>query len=242
MSLKFWIIMGSIAILLGACDFIPGTNSYQESKARDAVARELVDPSSAQFRNTEVRGDMVCGEVNGKNRMGAYVGFQRFYVRTSNWDAVLDPQFNPQDLASARSLCLSGARFDTSSCNRQVEEEAKQTLQLAFNATWAAQCVRGGAPASQLPFDPTRFNDAANSSTTGSEPTNGQVETPILDVDSTSYASPAEGPLVDADGNPLSSTPTESSANDQLNQNWLDRAIGHSTQAPSSNVANQVKQ
>ena len=42
----------------------------------------MLDPNSAQFRN--VKGDiaplggLVCGEINGKNSMGAYVGFKKF--------------------------------------------------------------------------------------------------------------------------------------------------------------------
>ncbi len=42
--------------------------------ARDFVLPMLKDPDSAQFRNQ--RG--FCGEVNSKNLLGGYVGFQRF--------------------------------------------------------------------------------------------------------------------------------------------------------------------
>lgn len=55
------------------------------SKARDAVRRNLNDADSAQFRNERVfhvdGSTIVCGEVNAKNRMGGYVGFQAFIVR-----------------------------------------------------------------------------------------------------------------------------------------------------------------
>jgi hypothetical protein len=197
----------------------------------------------------EVHGDLVCGEVNGKNRMGAYVGFLRFYVRTSNWDAVLDPQFNHQDLASARALCISGASFDASSCNRQAEEEAKQASQSAFNATWAAQCVRRGAPSSQAPYDPTHSYNLVDVSSSMSELTNEHVGSPPLDDDTTWIAPPSDMPMVDVDGNPLNSTQSEPPPSpragqtpEQLNQNWLDRAIGHSRPAPSSNDASPIKQ
>lgn len=43
-----------------------------------AVAAELRDPSSAQFRGIYGSGDTVCGEVNGKNGLGAYSGFRKF--------------------------------------------------------------------------------------------------------------------------------------------------------------------
>lgn len=49
-----------------------------EAQARKVVAPLLFDASSAQFRNLRAKGDFLCGEVNGKNRFGAYVGFRPF--------------------------------------------------------------------------------------------------------------------------------------------------------------------
>jgi hypothetical protein len=46
------------------------------------VRNQLKDPGSAQFRNVRVvpykNGRVVCGEVNGKNSYGGYVGFTPF--------------------------------------------------------------------------------------------------------------------------------------------------------------------
>lgn len=51
------------------------------------VTRDFFDPQSAQFRNVRAvdvsladgtRERRVCGEVNGKNRLGGYVGFNMF--------------------------------------------------------------------------------------------------------------------------------------------------------------------
>lgn len=51
-------------------------------KAKFVVADSLRDPSSAQFRNVRVvpfgQGSVICGEVNGKNAYGGYVGFVPF--------------------------------------------------------------------------------------------------------------------------------------------------------------------
>ena len=49
-----------------------------EGRARKVVAPLLFDASSAQFRNLRAKGDFLCGEVNGKNRFGADVGFRPF--------------------------------------------------------------------------------------------------------------------------------------------------------------------
>jgi hypothetical protein len=56
-------------------------------KALETVRDQLLDPDSAQFRNVwamryPVQGQadaaIFCGEVNGRNRMGGYSGFQPF--------------------------------------------------------------------------------------------------------------------------------------------------------------------
>ncbi|MBT2748013.1 MULTISPECIES: hypothetical protein [unclassified Lysobacter] len=56
--------------------------------AKRAVLDQLTDRGSAMFRNIEMsprltkegRPYAVCGEVNMKNRDGAYVGYTKFYV------------------------------------------------------------------------------------------------------------------------------------------------------------------
>jgi hypothetical protein len=217
--------------LLWGCEFIPGTASYQEAKARNAVARILIDPSSAQFRSVQVRNNAVCGEVNGKNRMGAYVGFVRFYVEPANWNATLDPQFNPQDLYSARSLCSSLTRYDSSSCTRQIEEEAKQAEQAAFNIFWAGHCTERRPAARQLPFDPTRSGEISDDLMD----TNIQVANEMSNQ-SGSDLSPADRWPLDFDGEPAEPSSNDIQPDsegpvrnrDPLDQNWLDRAIENS--------------
>lgn len=50
-----------------------------KSNATDYIANLLNDPESAQFRNVRlVEGGTVCGEINGKNAYGAYIGFTPF--------------------------------------------------------------------------------------------------------------------------------------------------------------------
>lgn len=63
-------------VLLAGCDKLPWSNV---NKAHEAIRQNLVDPDSAEFRNESEgpHGD-VCGEVNSKNRMGGYVGYNKF--------------------------------------------------------------------------------------------------------------------------------------------------------------------
>lgn len=59
-----------------------------EAKGKESVASNLLDPSSAMFRNLQVKsfaeGYVLCGEVNAKNRYGGYVGFQPFVAGTNS--------------------------------------------------------------------------------------------------------------------------------------------------------------
>ena len=54
------------------------------NKYREQVVGILKDPSSAQFRNlrlvTGEGGEALCGEINGKNSYGGYIGFVPFAV------------------------------------------------------------------------------------------------------------------------------------------------------------------
>ncbi len=79
-------------------------------KIRAAFDREMLDYPTARFRDVHVtvnlaveepRGAYLCGFVNGKNRMGAYTGWQRFmasgagdagqvHIETSDGNAVSD--------------------------------------------------------------------------------------------------------------------------------------------------------
>lgn len=79
------LIMTIGGILLAGCD-------SPLSKAQEIAARNLKDPSSAQFRDVrEARGGAVCGEMNGKNAFGAYTGFKRFVVRAGTSSVVTEP-------------------------------------------------------------------------------------------------------------------------------------------------------
>lgn len=66
-----------------------GEQAFMTS-AKKAIAEQLKDPDSAQFKNLRVvqfaSGALVCGEVNAKNSFGGYSGFQRFIANASRGD------------------------------------------------------------------------------------------------------------------------------------------------------------
>lgn len=76
-------------MLLSGCGS-PGATAIEQAKT--LVVHDLLDPSSAQFRDLKFheRTGAVCGELNAKNRMGGYTGFRRFYVKDGK--AMLEPE------------------------------------------------------------------------------------------------------------------------------------------------------
>jgi hypothetical protein len=149
------IVVGATLALTG-CGVLD--DARDERKAKEAVARLLLDPSSAGFRNIDVRNGHVCGEVNGKNTAGAYVGFKRFISDTADWSARIDPQFSSSDLLEAEELCSSmtsnsyiSRAATESACSRASEKRLEQMQQRDFDNAWQSKC---GA-VSQMPFQPS---------------------------------------------------------------------------------------
>lgn len=52
-----------------------------DGAAERAVRNQLIDPTSAEFSEVATKGNVTCGLVNSKNRMGGYTGRQLFLVR-----------------------------------------------------------------------------------------------------------------------------------------------------------------
>jgi hypothetical protein len=82
----------------------------QAQQIQGAMAYNLFDPGSAQFRNIRAadvtlkdgnKERRVCGEINGKNRFGAYVGFQMFGGKMVNGKFVQNEFFGPCEPWSA---------------------------------------------------------------------------------------------------------------------------------------------
>lgn len=64
--------------------FIEGGRSEDDAvtEGKRMVASRLKDPEAARFQNVRIvpylEGKIICGEVNGKNSYGAYVGYSNF--------------------------------------------------------------------------------------------------------------------------------------------------------------------
>lgn len=76
----------------GAVGAYLGRNLPSEFAARRLVRVSLIDPESARFRSIQARPDVICGQVNAKNRMGGYTGFTRFIAYRNGADTLFEPQ------------------------------------------------------------------------------------------------------------------------------------------------------
>lgn len=85
------------AVLLYAYNQSQRTDSpSNEERARSFVARDFIDPGSAQFRNVVSTDRCVTGEVNAKNRLGGYTGYTPFYFNAEKGSGRVKPYFNDQ--------------------------------------------------------------------------------------------------------------------------------------------------
>lgn len=91
------------ALALTGLSYVATADMRLEYAAKKSVAKMMLDPDAAQFRSLRVLADgySVCGQVNGKNRFGAYVGYQWFIVRSyANGTQTVDIDDEGRSLAS----------------------------------------------------------------------------------------------------------------------------------------------
>ena len=82
MQMKKLIAAVAVALTLIAIYF---KNAAYEEKFLNVLRMSLIDSDSMKVRNITYNDDrdVMCGEVNSKNRLGGYVGFNYFYVDIS---------------------------------------------------------------------------------------------------------------------------------------------------------------
>lgn len=93
-----WLATLPIGVAIGivtARDFAERQAEMPEAKARRAV-EHFKDPEGVRFRNLRLDGEVLCGELNGRNSYGGYIGFERFYV-TPSGDLVTEEAQAPVD-------------------------------------------------------------------------------------------------------------------------------------------------
>jgi hypothetical protein len=89
-------------MLLLAAIAVSGCEGAALEKGKSLASRDLFDPGSAEFRDVVVRGNHVCGQINGKNRLGAYTGFRGFIVNTDTAEVIDEPTDQETGALTAR--------------------------------------------------------------------------------------------------------------------------------------------
>lgn len=115
---------------------LSGCSGGEEDAAKKLVADQLRDPASAQFREVKVvkqqdGSEAVCGEVNGKNAYGGYVGFQGFVVHGSEVHMRND-DLNMRDVAEieASTRAIEASTKYCILAGRTMEEIEASTMKL----------------------------------------------------------------------------------------------------------------
>jgi uncharacterized membrane protein YagU involved in acid resistance len=93
MSLKWHLSVAALIAILSGCAGVDKVGPEvalppaAQHAVAEAVANQMKDPNSAEFRNWHAfqsqQGLLVCGEVNAKNSYGGYVGFTHFVAHAS---------------------------------------------------------------------------------------------------------------------------------------------------------------
>lgn len=112
----------TISLLVASCS----------NPAEEAVKAELIDPQSAEFRDMKrCSGDQTVwtGEVNAKNRMGAFTGFEPFFYDGIKVAFASDPT----DFSEQMERCYSHL---SSATDDEAEQESDQYGGISYNGKW----------------------------------------------------------------------------------------------------------
>ncbi len=116
------------------------------------MATSLYDPGGAQFRKLKSgsSADFICGQVNSKNRLGAYAGFKEFVASLSQERATI----------STTSIGVRDSEFKrlymqhcASPAELQEEEQEREKQDSAFREFRRQNTYNPGAPVQAIDPD-----------------------------------------------------------------------------------------
>lgn len=138
-----------VLIVLVICMFWKTWFIYPKYYA--VVKQHLKDPGSANFRNSFFsKNDCFCGEFNSKNSAGGYVGFSRFVIQNNTvtiegtelvglGESYLDVMRSEVEIIEEQKS--RAARGENVEYLSEQERRGKAII-LAFDKTWARDCVK----------------------------------------------------------------------------------------------------
>jgi hypothetical protein len=133
MNFRAMTLMGAAFVAVAGCDYVPGT---PQARARSALSGYLYDPAAAKISVLHASPSALCGTVNGKNRLGGYVGAQPFLLTDGDRPVVFDgtPSVSDYRVWSSAPKSPDGQ-----------EAYAKMEDGCAFKSLWSKSCGASSA-------------------------------------------------------------------------------------------------
>lgn len=128
-----------LCLIVAVSSLLGGCSVGEEGRVKKEVKAMLNDPNSAEFRNIKVfENGNYCGEVNAKNKMGGYVGFQAFFMVESKLEIMkgIDPEYlcyQAKDPVGAK--CFSLMR-DIDNFQKSVAAKKQEIEKIDPKGTW----------------------------------------------------------------------------------------------------------
>lgn len=129
--IKYGLIFAVIVSL-----FLGGYYFYKHSY-RSFLVESMIDPSSVMFRNENFSADneYLCGEINAKNRLGAYTGFEKF-IANKNGYYIQSGQIVGKDIPR-----FGSAYFKVALHAKLTQGGVIDLGSNSFDAAWKAFCM-----------------------------------------------------------------------------------------------------
>lgn len=98
-----WWFVGSVLVAAATGGGFYAWKQWPTWRVERAVADAMIDPTSVLFRGVSVVDGIACGQVNSKNRMGAYVGYTDFAIDASG-ELLIAPTDSFNDSTAGKSV------------------------------------------------------------------------------------------------------------------------------------------
>lgn len=147
-------MIGATALGLGACSDPEAQQQALEKEALAALDETTLDPMALQVRRVTLKDDhTICGEVNRKDKAGAYLGFEVFLLdrRSGKASVAVPAPLETTDGVEAINICADAEqkrRFAkkkaqaVATFNRDLDAFARETRIKELEAKLALELAK----------------------------------------------------------------------------------------------------
>lgn len=124
MAVGALIAVGGLVFAMKYDDWVVSPKLIAQKRAY--VVQQLRDPATVQFKDEHLtKQGWLCGELNGKNAYGAYVGFKRFISRADEDAWIEDSGYAGKPGAQSTAQILEGMDAKIKVSERFLEAKKK---------------------------------------------------------------------------------------------------------------------